>query len=97
MVVIDISAPDDAVCSDCENYNGEEGVCMLDWIPNSPFIPACEHFEPKEGQSMETDYFKKCPYLKDGICHACRSLSIKCDGEKYFACEQYLNGRMPYI
>lgn len=48
MVVIDISAPDDAACIDCENYNSSEGVCMLDWIPNTPFMPACEHFEPKE-------------------------------------------------
>lgn len=53
MVVIDISAPDDAACIDCENYNSGEGVCMLDWIPNTPFMPACEHFEPKEVNNAE--------------------------------------------
>lgn len=49
MVAIDISAPDDAAYIDCENYNSGEGVCMLDCIPNTPFMPACKHFEPKEG------------------------------------------------
>lgn len=47
--MIDVSAPDDVCCCDCVNYNGEEGICLLDWLPNFPFIPACKMFEPKEG------------------------------------------------
>ena len=31
-----------------------------------------------------------CPYSKNGVCAACRILRIKCDGERFINCEQYI-------
>jgi len=47
-VMLDISAPDDAVCNDCENFDPMEGVCMLDWTAQHPLTVACESFEEVE-------------------------------------------------
>ena len=46
--MIDISAPDDKCCDDCENFNVMEGVCMLDWTEQHPLMPACDSFEEVE-------------------------------------------------
>jgi hypothetical protein len=46
--MIDVSAPDDAVCNDCENFDPMEGVCMLDWTAQHPLTVACELFEEVE-------------------------------------------------
>ena len=38
---------------------------------------------------MFIDIDKKCPYCKNGVCTACKVLSISCDGRFYIYCEQY--------
>lgn len=48
MTRIDVSAPDDAVCNDCVNFDCMEGVCMLDWTAQHPLTLACELFEEYE-------------------------------------------------
>ena len=30
-----------------------------------------------------------CPYSENGKCKACKQLSINCNGENYYNCEQY--------
>lgn len=30
-----------------------------------------------------------CPFLSNGRCKACHTLSIQCDGEDFRLCEQY--------
>lgn len=30
-----------------------------------------------------------CPYSKNGVCNACRVLTINCDGERFALCTQY--------
>lgn len=45
---IEIGAPDNAVCNDCENYDAMEGCCILDGAPQYPSQMACDFFEEAE-------------------------------------------------
>ena len=33
---------------------------------------------------------KGCPYSKNGFCSICDKISIQCDGDRFYLCEEYL-------